>query len=72
VNPAEVRTKAAAHNTLTVQPGSPLVLRLRLTAGPGEGSTAPSSASAAVPFTAAFEDFDGVFARRSTEAADEF
>jgi Mannosylglycerate hydrolase MGH1-like glycoside hydrolase domain len=71
VNPAGVGTKAAAHYALAMEPGTPLVLRLRLTAGPGEGSAAPSSAPTAVPSLAAFEDFDEVFARRLTEA-DEF
>ncbi|GAA4020923.1 glucosidase [Hymenobacter glaciei] len=53
VNPAQHGTKAAARYQLTVQPGQPQVVRLRL-----------SQPAHAAPFT----DFDQLFARRQQEA----
>jgi hypothetical protein len=57
VNPAQAGTKAAGHYVLTVHPGTPEVLRLRLTAG-------------GAPPAEAFAGFDGVVARRRQEADD--
>ena len=56
VNPARTGTKAAAHYTLTLQPGETRQIRLRL--GPA-GQAAP------------FADFEQIFAQRQHEA-DEF
>jgi len=61
VNPAQVGTKAAAHYSMTLQPGETRVIRLRLTDQEAVG--------AGVSFPGA--DFDQVFDSRKREA-DEF
>ncbi len=53
VNPRQEGTKAAAHYTLTLEPGASATLRLRL----GRGTQS-------MPF----DDFDAIFAARQTEA----
>ena len=63
VNPALEGTKVAAYYRLTVAPGKPATIRLRLTAAAGDGAKAPAK-----PFGAAF---DKLFATRIKEA-DEF
>ncbi len=57
VNPEQTGTKATVHYTFDVPPGGTVTMRLRLTAGDGDGVDA-------------FDDFDEIFATRILEADD--